>query len=131
MEKDYLKCVLERVCTHFDLYINIIVQYVPTKSFQPDRVKKFIKTLTGLKNCHISAQCKMENDTVYLETTNGVDFKTQTFPRYLIYSRYCLDEENPYTQFFMYFLFGMSYAMFVEAAFLISYCVMFSDWMFT
>ena len=94
MNKYYLKCVLESVCTHFDWYINIFVQYVLTKSFKPDRVKKFIKKLTGLENCHISAQFNMENDTLYLEMTEGVGFKTPTFPCHVIYISYRLDEDN-------------------------------------
>ena len=35
-------------------------------------------------------------DTVDLETTHGLDFKTQLFFRHVIFRRYCLDEENPY-----------------------------------
>ena len=56
--------------------------------------------------------------TVYLETTHGLDFKTPNFPRHVIYSRYCLDEENPYMQKNVYVLYWVSYAMFVEAAFI-------------
>ena len=33
--------------------------------------------------------------TVQLEMTHGLDFKTPKFPHHVIYSRYCLDEENP------------------------------------
>ena len=54
--------------------------------------------------------------TVYLETTDGLDFKTQKFPPHIIYSRYRIDEENPYTQFFLFVLFWMGYAMSVEVA---------------
>ena len=38
----------------------------------------------------------MRHDTVYLETINGWDFKSPKFPLHVIYSRYRLDEENPY-----------------------------------
>ena len=40
----------------------------------------------------------MENDTLYLEMTEGVGFKTPTFPCRDIYSRYRLDEKNPYNE---------------------------------
>ena len=48
--------------------------------------------------------------------THGVDFKTPKFPNHVIYSRCCLDEENPFMQKNIYVLFWMSNAMFVEAA---------------
>ena len=39
-------------------------------------------------------------NTVYLETTHGLDSKTPKFSRHVIYIRYCLDEEDPYMQIF-------------------------------
>ena len=36
--------------------------------------------------------------TVYLDTTDGLDFKTPKFPRHVIYSHYRLDKENLYMQ---------------------------------
>ena len=56
--------------------------------------------------------------TVHLETTHGLGFKTPKFPRHVVYSRYRLDEENPYTQKILYVLFWMIYAMFVESEYL-------------
>ena len=56
--------------------------------------------------------------TVQLEMTHGLDFKTPKFPHHVIYSRYCLDEDDIHMQNFLYMIFWMSYAMFVETAFL-------------
>ena len=36
--------------------------------------------------------------TVQLETTHGFDFKTPNFPIHVIYTRYCIEKENLYTQ---------------------------------
>ena len=36
--------------------------------------------------------------TLYLETTHGLDFKTQKISHNIIYSCYLLDKENPYIQ---------------------------------
>ena len=52
--------------------------------------------------------------TVYLETTHGLDFKTPKFPHHVIYSRYRLEEENPYILKKLHVIFGMSSATFVE-----------------
>ena len=60
---------------------------------------------------------KKSHNTVHLETTDGLDFKTPIFPRHFIYSRYRLDEENPYMQKkLMYVLFWVSYSVFVDVA---------------
>ena len=53
---------------------------------------------------------------MHLETTRGLDFKTPKSPHHVIYSRYRLDEENPFMQKTLYVLSWLSYAMFVEAA---------------
>ena len=50
--------------------------------------------------------------------THGLDFKTPKFIHHVIYRRYRIDKENPYMQKNIFVLFWVSYAMFVEAAFL-------------
>ena len=58
----------------------------------------------------------MTKGILYLEMTHGLDFKTPTFPHHVIYSRYHLDEENPYMpKKLLNVLFWVSYAVFIEA----------------
>ena len=52
--------------------------------------------------------------TVHLETTHGLDFKTPNFPHHVIYSRYSLEEENPYIPKKIHVIFWESSAVFVE-----------------
>ena len=56
----------------------------------------------GKNTLHIW-QCETLWFTVHLETTDGLDLKTPKFPHHVIYSRYCLDKENIYMQFFSLF----------------------------
>ena len=56
--------------------------------------------------------------TVHLEMNHGLDFKTPKILHHIIYSRFRLDEENPYMKKKLDVLFRMSYSMSVEASFL-------------